>query len=154
MNLEDLKENGSGRYFEVVETGEQFPMALSYETLVDLDRMTCCDSGDTLEALIAEGKVVEKSYIERECLFALPEHQERIIAHGGDLFDYIKEYFHENGFEVSIDAIRHQYDSWSADVKSGYRGEDYFLRTPCNCNPFTITAMTLSDKCSSWQKTY
>ena len=66
----------------------------------------------------------------------------------------IKE-FKEHGFNVSEDAVRHNFDAWSRDLKSGYRDENggYFLFTPCGHNPFSLNATTLCDKVD-WQETY
>lgn len=67
----------------------------------------------------------------------------------------IKE-FEEHGFKVTKKAIKHQYECWKSDCKSGYRDEanGYHLFSPCHCNPFAIRATTLSDLCKDWQKTY
>lgn len=64
--------------------------------------------------------------------------------------------FKTEGFDVTEDAIRHQYDAWRGDYKSGYRDEErgYHLFTPCGCNPFSIRATTLHEKCKDWQITY
>ena len=67
--------------------------------------------------------------------------------------DIIKE-FADNGFEVSYQAILHNYRAWQRDLKSGYRGRKTHLFTPCGCNPLSFRATTLHHKAKDWQKTY
>ena len=64
--------------------------------------------------------------------------------------------FRENGFEVTEEAILHNYAAWCGDLKSGYRDEKngYHLFSPCGCNPFSLRATTLEPICSDWQTTY
>lgn len=64
--------------------------------------------------------------------------------------------FSKNGHNVTIEAIRHQYDAWSAGFKSGYRDEENgcHLFTPSGCNPFSLRLTTLDPKCKEWQTTY
>lgn len=63
--------------------------------------------------------------------------------------------FKEHGFNVTKEAIYHNYYAWLADEKSGYRDEvnGYHLFTPCGCNPLSFRLSTLSEKCD-WQTTY
>ena len=64
--------------------------------------------------------------------------------------------FKENGFNVTAEAIRHNFEAWRYDEKSGYRDEvnNYHLFTPCGCNPLSFTATTLHKQCDDWQTTY
>ncbi len=62
--------------------------------------------------------------------------------------------FAEHGFHVTLDAVMHNYAAWKADFKSGYRGEDFHLFTPCGCNPLSFRATTLHPSCEDWQTTY
>lgn len=64
--------------------------------------------------------------------------------------------FAKKGFNVTKDAILHNYSAWRGDLKSGYRDEKngYHLFSPCGCNPFSLHATTLHDSCSDWQTTY
>lgn len=72
----------------------------------------------------------------------------------GDLdIDAIIEDFKNHGYNVSREAILHNLQAWEQDFKSGYRGEDYFLFTPCGCNPLRFEACRLIDGCD-WQYTY
>lgn len=93
-----------------------------------------------------EGTCIEKKYdyfINKETL------SER------DIDDILRE-FKENGFNITKEAILHNYDAWLCDEKSGYRDEvnNYHLFSPCGCNPLSFRATTLHEKCSDWQHTY
>ena len=64
--------------------------------------------------------------------------------------------FKKNGFNLTKEAILHNYDAWRYDMKSGYRDEvnNYHLFSPCGCNPLSFRATTLHEKCADWQHTY
>lgn len=68
----------------------------------------------------------------------------------------IKKFFSKKGFEVTNEAIIHQYNHWNYGFKSGYRDEKrgYHLFTPCGGNPFCLRLTTLHEKCTDWQITY
>lgn len=67
----------------------------------------------------------------------------------------ICEQFKAHGFNVTEDAVRHNYNAWLADLKSGYRDEEngYHLFTPCGCNPLSFRVTSLDDRVD-WQTTY
>lgn len=67
----------------------------------------------------------------------------------------IQQQFKENGYDVTLAAIKHQFEMWSCDCKSGYRDDErgYHLFTPCGHNPFSIRLTTLHKLCD-WQITY
>ena len=64
--------------------------------------------------------------------------------------------FKERGYDVSDVAIKHNYNAWWCDMKSGFRdeGRGVFLFTPCGCNRLRFHASRLCDECRDWQKTY
>lgn len=66
----------------------------------------------------------------------------------------IQEIFKSHGYNVTEEAINHQYISWSGDFKSGYVDEEngYFLFSPCGCNPFEIWLEKYTGE--DYQKTY
>jgi len=68
----------------------------------------------------------------------------------------IIERFAKKGFQVSKDAVLHQYNAWCHGFKSGYRDEEngYHLFTPCGGNPFSLRLTNLHEKCADWQTTY
>lgn len=67
----------------------------------------------------------------------------------------IQKFFKEQGYNVTEEAIKHNFSAYSYGMKSGYRDEenDYHLFTPCNLNPLTFSLTTLS-KFTNWQTTY
>lgn len=72
------------------------------------------------------------------------------------IIDYVIDEFKQHGFNVTKEAILHNYSAWRCDYKSGYRDDanEYFLFTPCGCNPFSLSATTLHPSCEDWQHTY
>lgn len=70
-----------------------------------------------------------------------------------NLEEVIKE-FKTNGFNVTEEAIMHNFEAWRDDYKSGFKDEEngYFLFTPCGCNTLCFVACELTGV--DWQKTY
>ena len=68
----------------------------------------------------------------------------------------IQRYFANNGISITKEAILHNYNAWSLDLKSGYRDESngYHLFSPCGCNPFILRVTNLVEICRDWQITY
>ena len=64
-------------------------------------------------------------------------------------------FFKSKGFNVTEEAIRHNFYSWRSSLKSGYRDEKngYHLFTPCGGNPLSFRLTTLHKPCD-WQITY
>lgn len=75
---------------------------------------------------------------------------------GEGFLDGIAKEFKEHGFNVTIEALRHNFNAWRADLKSGYRDEEngYHLFTPCGCNPLSFRCSSLEEDCKDWQITY
>ncbi len=63
--------------------------------------------------------------------------------------------FKKNGFNVTPQAILHNWDAWLGDLKSGYRDEKngYHLFSPCGCNDLRFSASTIDNRLD-WQTTY
>lgn len=63
--------------------------------------------------------------------------------------------FNANGFNVTPEAVLHNFSCWLGDLKSGYRDEKngYHLFSPCGCNDLSFRATTLDDRLD-WQTTY
>lgn len=61
--------------------------------------------------------------------------------------------FRANGYNVTEEAIRHNFGAWTADLKSGYLGDDFFLFSPCGCNSMEFCAEHIYED-SSYQHTY
>ena len=81
--------------------------------------------------------------------FTCPE-QERLEI------DRIESFFKKNGYNVSREAIEHNFNAWLNDMKSGYRDDinGYHLFSPCGCNPLSMRLSTLHILCDDWQQTY
>lgn len=64
--------------------------------------------------------------------------------------------FKENGFNVTIEAIKHNFEAWKNDYKSGFRDEanNYHLFSPCGCNNLRMCATELEKDNVHWQTTY
>lgn len=75
---------------------------------------------------------------------------------GGLDIDKVIAEFQDNGFNVTREAIEHNYNAWRFDMKSGYRDEEngYHLFTPCGCNPLSFRCSSLEEGCEDWQITY
>jgi hypothetical protein len=136
--------------------------ALRYDAKVDLDNMMFISIAEreeyknstlpTINDLFYKGFMSEGTCIEREYKIFLP-HKQSLSEQD---FKDIKKEFAENGFNVTIHALKHNYMAWLCDMKSGYRDfkRNYHLFTPCGCNPLSFRASTLHHQCNDWQQTY
>lgn len=136
--------------------------ALRYDAKVDLENMMFISIAEreeyknstlpTINDLFYKGFMSEGTCIEREYKIFLP-HKRSLSEQD---FKDIKKEFAENGFNVTIHALKHNYIAWLCDMKSGYRDEkhNYHLFSPCGCNPLSFRASTLHPQCEDWQQTY
>lgn len=134
--------------------------ALCYDAKVDLENMMFISIAEREEyensklPMIRDLKDVikEGTCIEREYDIFLP-HKRSLSEQD---FKDVKKEFAENGFNVTIHALKHNYQAWLCDMKSGYRDfkRNYHLFTPCGCNPLSFRASTLHHQCNDWQQTY
>ena len=69
--------------------------------------------------------------------------------------DIIK-FFHDNGYNVTSEAVFWCFESWKSGFKSGYRDQEngYHLFSPCGANALSIRLTTLNPLCEDWQTTY
>ena len=141
------------RCFGIANTNKLFDF-IRYDCKVDIENKTYISIAETDEwktsTLPTLNELVDKGIVtEEQC------YEEYEINPIGDFHieDIIKE-FADNGFEVSYQAILHNYRAWQRDLKSGYRGRKTHLFTPCGCNPLSFRATTLHHKAKDWQKTY
>ena len=106
----------------------------------------------TLNDLLREGKGKE--------VFPYEEYDINNVRGAKNLTDKdllrIQKKFKKNGFNVTFEALFHNYHAWFMDMKSGYRDEEngYHLFSPCGCNPLSFRATTLCDNRKDWQFTY
>lgn len=110
----------------------------------------------TMNELVHDGIVKEVSCIENTYDIDLPavsRFGEKLTAED---FDSMMDEFAQAGFNVTWEALYHNYSAWLGDLKSGYRDEKngYHLFTPCGCNPLSFRATSLHEKCNDWQTTY
>ncbi|MBQ8713109.1 MAG: hypothetical protein IJ551_09880 [Prevotella sp.] len=148
----------SDSHWFVIE-GKEYFLPWNWENKVNLqtmqyvkshtDEWKTCD-WPTLNQLRGSGVDVRNGFPYREYDINLPDVRVLTPEKAHD----IVEEFKANGFNVTLDAIMHNYAAWNADFKSGYRGEDFHLFTPCGCNPLSFRATTLEPSCEDWQTTY
>lgn len=149
----------NGTHF--VRTADGLRMYLPpFDYPVDLDALVQYDPGEndalpTLNDLLKEGLVtVENDYREYE---VFPEgFDDRFTAPPmtGKRIRAIIDEFREHGFNVTRDAIIHNFKAWSDDLKSGFRDEanGYHLFSPCGCNPLRFSATSLCEGLSRQEK--
>ena len=103
----------------------------------------------TINDMIANGEDIKCCFPYEECNSI--EYKSRKIN-----LRRVVDFFKRKGYNVTIDAIEHNYNAWLNDYKSGYRDEvnGYHLFTPCGCNPLQFRLTTLHPTASEWQITY
>jgi hypothetical protein len=133
-----------------------------YDSKVDIENLKFISIADegykdctlpTLNELYANGILIkEGTCIEREYRV---DFRNMTSLNDSDI-NLIIAKFKENGFNVTKEAIRHNFEAWRYDEKSGYRDEvnNYHLFSPCGCNPLSFRATTLHKQCEDWQTTY
>lgn len=121
-----------------LQTGEVFPEGVHPEGSV------------TLNALRGQGGKTVHCYDEVDLNYS---NKYVLTAQG---LKNIQKRFAKKGYNVTREAILHQYEAWRWGGKSGYRDEEngYHLFTPCGLNPFSLRLTTLHEKCADWQITY
>ncbi len=69
-------------------------------------------------------------------------------------FNEIISEFKANGFAVTEQALKHNYDAWRSDYKSGYADPEngYFLFSACGCNDLYFYAERYTGE--DYQHTY
>ncbi len=115
--------------------GSKVPKGVKLITLNDLAEAKMGDTiyiYDEYEVMVGYPRTMSEKRIERIC-----------------------NKFRKNGFNVTPDAIKHNYHAWLGDLKSGYRDEQngYHLFSPCGCNALRFSATNLLP-CLDWQTNY
>lgn len=109
------------------------------------------ENATCLNQLNKENKIIEEThcYDEYDIDLGYPDEL------SDDDIIRIAQEFKEHGFNVTENAIWHNYTAWLVDAKSGYRDEanGYHLFSPCGCNPLSFRVTSL-DKRLDWQETY
>ena len=137
-----------------------------YNCKVDLENDSFISSSDEdyeesnlpiMEDLVEQGIVKVVSCIERTFdIDDVYQNRFRVKNLSEKKIQTIINKFKKNGFNVTKEAIMHNFSCWMGDLKSGYRDEknNYHLFSPCGCNPLSFRATTLHPKCEDWQTTY
>lgn len=156
--LESIKRSNYNTYFITTDESLIFPLNLdeiNYLSHIDLENKEYLEGkGEvksdlpTINQLIASGKLIERLYVEEVALYTRKFPQR-------PSYKKWMEYFKARGFNVTREALKHNYEAWWLDSKSGYRDEEnnYFLFTPCGCNQLSFRATRLDDYLD-WQETY
>lgn len=156
--LENIERLNDNRYFQTKDGSLEFPLNLNeinYASHIDLSKKEYLEGkGEaksdlpTLYDLVKSGELIEKLYQEEVCLDTdkFPRRPQ---------YKKWMQFFKARGFNVTREALKHNYEAWYLDSKSGYRDEknNYHLFTPCGCNPLSFTATRLDDK-FDWEETY
>lgn len=137
-----------------MKTGEPIYGIYHWGTKIDLINRTCIYSTEkeyaasslpTISELVAEGTLKVVDEIE----------ELNITGRDVDLrdFDAVIAFAKEKGFNIEREALVHNVENWKMDYKSGYRGKECHVFTPCGCNPLSFCVTKLDER-ADWQKTY
>ena len=148
-----------GRLIKVISLDDPCNLQIRYDTKIDLDNSIAYERGDVIpaDAKITTFNDLCKAGIGK--MLYIYDEYDVFVGHKklspNKVKSIIKE-FKDNGFNVTEDAITHNYNAWLCDLKSGYRDETngYHLFSPCGHNPLQFRASTLDKSCEDWQTTY
>ena len=167
--LSEIKRGRTNTYLTTKDNSIQFPMNydfISYYSKVNLENGTYMNISEfdkstgnmenckTIRQLIDDGTLKKVQYVDEYEIF--PKGFECDSQHPENLpYDEIIAELKENGYNVTRQALEHNYNAWLADYKSGYRDEEngYFIFTPCGCNNLYFNVTKLDDH-FDWQYTY
>lgn len=154
-----------GRYFIHAQSGTPLFLPIWYGHRLDLKNMLITESREEiplrpelpdLNQLVKEGYILEATiYRSHDISPAAFRNRHNCPPLTGKWIRQFIQEFKEHGFNVTRDAIIHNFSCWMGDLKSGYRDEKngYHLFTPCGCNPLSLRATSL-EKELDWQTTY
>lgn len=139
-------------WFET-ENGTKLEIPYYFLNRIDLDNLMLYKDGETnqfptLNELVKENKLVlKRNYIQVELNYKTFR---KTIS-----INRIQAFFKKHGFNVTKEAIEHNFNAYLSDLKSGYRDEQngYHLFTPCCHNPLSFRLSSLNKNCK-WQSTY
>lgn len=154
----------SGCYFIDITTATPLFLPLWFGNKLDLDRMLVYTDKDIdthpelkdYNNLVKTGRIAELT-IYRNYDIDLKDINDCSIRKKLTAKDFEKiiAEFKEHGFNVTFEALKHNYSAWLGNLKSGYRDEEngYHLFTPCGANPLSFRATSLDNRLD-WQTTY
>lgn len=133
--------------------GRKLNIKRYYLNRIDLDNLVQYQNEETkkfptLQRLVEEKKLFYKTaYKEAEVRYK--RFMSKISV------DTVIKKFKKQGFNVTKEAIEHNFNAYLLGGKSGYRDEKngYHLFTPCFLNPLSFRLSTLNKNCD-WQTTY
>lgn len=133
--------------------GNKYPLKRYYLNRIDLERRIEYGNKETnafptLEELVKNGTLTYKTAY-KEAAVNYKCYPSKISVK-----EVIRK-FKKLGYNVTKEAIEHNFRAYLADAKSGYRDEvnGYHLFTPCRHNRLSFRLSTLNKNCD-WQKTY
>lgn len=144
------------RYFEIIKTGERlYGLMHSWDAKIDFENGTYISISErdeyvssalpTINDLVSSGIIEARSNID----------ELRITQNEVDVqdLDAVVSYAKEHGFNVEREMLEYNLAAWENDHKSGCRGSECHVFTPCGCNPLSFTISKL-DEIVDWQTTY
>lgn len=144
------------RYFRVVETGEcLYGLIFSWGAKVDLSDKTYVLQSEESEHSASTLPTINELFAQG-ILEVVNEIDELDITEKDvDMqdFDAVVAFAKQKGFNVEREAFVHNFESWQMDLKSGYRGRECHVFSPCGCNPLRYGISKLDDRVD-WQTTY
>lgn len=133
--------------------GRKLNVPYKYDNRIDLENLVLYGYKETdfypeINELVAKG-IVKFAYPYKQVNYNFKTHRNKINV------ETIIKFFKKNGFNVTKEAILHNFNAYLCDMKSGYRDDvnDYHLFTPCGCNPLSFRLTSLNKNCD-WQETY
>lgn len=144
------------RYFRIVETGEcLYGLAFHWDAKINLADKTCITRNEESEHATSTLPSINE-LVANGTLELINEIEELdITSDDVDLHDFqaVVAYAKERGFNIEREALEHNFKCWEMDYKSGYRGKECHVFTPCGCNPLSYGISKLDDRVD-WQTTY
>ena len=139
-------------WFETID-GIKLDIPYYFLNRIDLENLVLYKNDETvqfptLNELVADNKLIcKRCYVEVDLSYKTFKSKISIKR--------IQKYFKSNGFNVTEEAIKHNFNAYLCDMKSGFRDEKngYHLFTPCCHNPLSFRLTSLNKNCN-WQTTY
>lgn len=139
-------------WFETID-GVKLDIPYYFLNRIDLENLVLYKNDETvqfptLNELVADNKLIcKRCYVEVDLSYKTFKSKISIKR--------IQKYFKSNGFNVTEEAIKHNFNAYLLDMKSGFRDEKngYHLFTPCCHNPLSFRLTSLNKNCN-WQTTY
>ena len=159
LPLSKIPRGAMNRYFKLGNV--VFPLNLNYinyESRINLDNKTYCKYSNnsafpTINELVRTKEIEEHRYAQEYCVNV----EDRFVGKlTKEQLNDIVEKFQKHGFNVTKQAIIHNYAAYMGGMKSGYLDKEngYHLFTPCSLNPLSFRACQVNKHFEEWQTTY